>query len=279
MSAGVTLLVLAAALLHACWNALIKSGGDKTLDTVLIAAGSAMIAAPAVVFLPLPLAESWPYLCASVAIHMLYFTALAGAYKAGDLGQAYTLMRGSAPLLVALFGTLVLDERLTPAMWLGIALISIGVIASGWLGRERSRAANRALTWAIANAFIIMAYTLVDGAGVRLSGNAAAYTLWIFFLEAIPLVGFILATRPRAALAHAAKHWTRALVGGAFLLGAYGIALWAMTRAPVAAVSALRETSVIFAAIIGAAFLNERFGAWRIGMAAVVALGTVALRY
>jgi len=279
MTAEVTLLVLAAALMHASWNALIRASGDKTFDTVLIAAGSAVIAAPIVIFLPLPAAESLPYLAASVAIHVLYFTALAAAYQAGDLSQAYTLMRGSAPLLVAGFGTLVLGERLTPAMWLGVALISAGVVATGWIRRERSRAADRALAWAIVNAFVIMAYTLVDGAGVRLAGNAAAYTLWIFLLDAVPLVAFVAWRRPQQSAAYAVRYWRRALLGGVFQLGAYCIALWAMTRAPIAAVSALRETSVIFAAVLGTALLKERFGVWRIGTAVMVVLGIVALRY
>ena len=279
MTIGITLLVLAAACLHAGWNAMIKSGGDKTLDTVLMAGGAAALACVALPFMPLPARLSWPYLAASIAIHTLYFTALIGAYRAGDLSQAYTLMRGSAPLLVALFGSVVLQERLTPSMWAGIALISVGVIATGWVRHKRSAEARRAMCWAIGNAFIIAAYTLVDGAGVRLSGNAASYTLWIFFFNALPLLGVVLYRRARASLAHALKYWPRALAGGVCQLGAYGITLWAMTRAPVAAVSALRETSVIFAAVIGTTFLNERFGAWRIGTAALVALGVVALRY
>lgn len=272
----VTALVLGAALLHASWNAIIKSSRDVMLDTVLVALGASLLALPVIALEPLPATASWPFLCASVAIHVGYFATLARAYRVGDLGHAYPLMRGTAPLLVALFGAALLNERPTPTVWLGIGLISAGILSIGLL--QKGRAHLDATLWALANALVIAAYTLVDGAGVRLSGTAAGYVSWMFLLQGPVFMAGVAALRGRATIHYAARHWRRGLGGGVFLIGSYGIALWAMTKAPVAAVAALRETSVIFAALIGAIFLKEPFGRQRLVGACAVALGVMALR-
>ena len=276
MSPLVTALVLGSALLHASWNAIIKSSRDVTLDTALVAAGAGVLSLPLTAFLTLPASASWPYLGASVAIHIGYFTTLAGAYRVGYLGHAYPLMRGTAPLLVALFGIALLDEHPGATMWLGIVLISAGILGIGLM--QRGRAHRGATLWALANAAIIASYTLVDGAGVRLSGSPAGYGAWLFLLQGLPFVALVIALRQRAALDYARRHWRRGLGGGLCLLSAYGIVLWAMTQAPVAAVAALRETSVIFAALLGTVFLREPFGRRRVIGACAVALGVMALR-
>jgi phosphonate utilization associated putative membrane protein len=276
MSPLVTALVLGAALLHASWNAIIKSSRDVMLDTALVAAGASMLSLPLIVSVPMPAGASWPFLAASVAIHVGYFTTLARAYRVGDLGHAYPLMRGTAPLLVALFGVALLHEQPSTAAWLGIILISAGILSIGLL--QQGRTHRDATLWALTNAVVIASYTLVDGAGVRLSASAAGYVAWLFLLQGPCFIALVIALRRRAALDYAGRNWQRGLAGGLFLIGSYGIALWAMTRAPVAAVAALRETSVIFAAILGSLFLKEPFGRQRLIGACAVALGVMALR-
>jgi len=276
MSPLVTALVLGSALLHASWNAIIKSSRDVALDTALVAAGASILALPLIAAVPMPASASWPYLAASIAIHIGYFATLARAYRVGDLGHAYPLMRGTAPLLVALFGVALLNERPSAIMWIGIVLISAGILSIGLL--QEGRAQRDATAWALANAVIIASYTLVDGAGVRLSGSAAGYVAWGFLLQGIAFIAPVAVSRKRAALAYVRQNWLRGLGGGLCLISAYGIVLWAMTQAPVAAVAALRETSVIFAAVLGTIFLKERFGRRRLIGACAVALGVMALR-
>jgi len=272
----VTALVLGAALLHASWNAIIKSSRDVMLDTALVAAGAGILALPLAAFVPLPASASWPYLGASAAIHVAYFSTLVAAYRIGDLGHAYPLMRGTAPLLVALFGVALLDERPGATMWLGIVLISAGILSLGLL--QQGRARRGATLWALANAAIIASYTLVDGAGVRLSGSPAGYVASLFWLQGLLFAAFVAVLRKRAALDYVVRNWQRGFGGGLCLISAYGIVLWAMTQAPVAAVAALRETSVIFAALLGSLFLKEPFGRQRLIASCAVALGIIALR-
>ena len=276
MSPLVTTLVLGAALLHASWNAIIKSSRDVMLDTALVAAGASILSLPLIVAVPMPASASWPFLAASIAIHVGYFATLARAYRVGDLGHAYPLMRGTAPLLVALFGVALLNEHPSAIMWLGIVLISAGILSIGLL--QKGRAQRDATLWALTNAVIIASYTLVDGAGVRLSGTAAGYVAWMFLLQGFIFIALVIVLRRHAALHYAGHNWERGLAGGLFLIGSYGIVLWAMTQAPVAAVAALRETSVIFAALLGSVFLKEPFGRQRLIGACAVALGVMALR-
>jgi phosphonate utilization associated putative membrane protein len=276
MSPLVTALVLGSALLHASWNAIIKSSRDVMLDTALVAAGAGVLALPLSAFVASPASASWPCLGASAVIHVAYFSALVAAYRRGDLGHAYPLMRGTAPLLVALFGVALLDEHPGATMWLGLVLISAGILSLGLL--QRGRAQRGATHWALVNAAIIAGYTLVDGAGARLSGTPAGYVAWLFWLQGLLFVALVAVLRKRAALDYIGRNWQRGLGGGLCLISAYGIVLWAMTQAPVAAVAALRETSVIFAALIGTIFLKERFGRQRLIAACAVALGIIALR-
>ncbi len=278
LSPGVTLAVLGAALLHAAWNAMLKGGRDTTLDMALVVAGSALVVVPLLPFVPLPAPESWPYIGASVVIHIGYYTALVGTYRAGDLSHGYPLMRGMAPLLVAGFGAAVLGELPGVWMWLGILFISGGVIGIAFVGGASFLHNRRATAWALTNAALIASYTLVDGSGVRLAGSATSYAVWMFFLDGFPYVLIIAWLRRGELLPYARRNWHRGLAGGAFSVAAYAIALWAMTRAPIAAVAALRETSVIFAAILGAWLLQEPFGRARLAGAAAVAAGVIALK-
>jgi drug/metabolite transporter (DMT)-like permease len=277
LTLGVTLAVLSAGFLHALWNAMLKSAaGDPMLDTALIVAGSSAVALILLPFVAVPAVAAWRFMALSALIHFGYYVTLAGAYRHGDLSFAYPLMRGVAPLIVTLLGVLFLGEHPSAQMLIGIALISTGIIVIAWFagGRHTMTAA----AWALANAGIIAMYTLVDGAGVRASGNAAGYVSWLIFLEGLPYLAFLYLRRGPPAAQYVLARWRRGIAGGAASLAAYGIALWAMTRAPVAAVAALREVSVLFAALIGSIALKEGFGWRRMAGAATVVAGVAALK-
>jgi drug/metabolite transporter (DMT)-like permease len=274
---GVTLAVLGAGFLHALWNALLKSAaGDAMLDTALIVAGSSVVALPLLPFVGTPAPAAWKFMALSATIHFGYYITLAGAYRHGDLSFAYPLMRGVAPLIVTMLGFLFLHEHPTVQMLTGIALISLGIIVIAWFagGRHRPVAAS----WALANAAIIASYTLVDGAGVRASGNPPGYVCWLIFLEGLPYLAWLYARRGPPAAQYVLVRWRRGFAGGAASLAAYGIVLWAMTRAPIAVVAALREVSVLFAALMGSLVLREGFGWRRMAGAATVVAGVAALK-
>ena len=283
LTSGITLAVLGAGLLHAGWNALLKSapGGDALLDTAAVVAGSSLWGFAVVPFIGVPASAAWPYMAASATIHFGYYLTLARAYQIGDLSFAYPLMRGSAPLIVALLGIVFLGELPTMPMALGIVLISLGIVSIAFVGAGRGgmrRHSPAAAYWAFTNAGLIALYTLVDATGARASGNAAAYVSWLIFLEGLPFLIWVFARRGKAAWNYVRASAPRGLVGGACSLAAYGIVLWAMTRAPVAAVAALRETSVLFAALMGSLWLKEGFGLPRLAGAASVVAGIAALK-
>jgi drug/metabolite transporter (DMT)-like permease len=251
-------------------------GGDPLLDTASVVAGSLLCGALMLPFVALPDTAAWKFVIASSLIHFGYYITLAQAYRTGDLSFAYPLMRGTAPLLVTLLGIVFLGEWPTPQIALGIALICTGIVSIAFVRHRRHSSA--AAAWALGNAAIIACYTLVDGAGARASGNAMSYVAWLMSFEGIPFLVWVRLRRGPDATAYLARGWRLGLVGGAGSMIAYGIVLWAMTRAPVAAVSALRETSVLFAALIGALWLKEGFSVSRLAGAASVVLGIAALK-
>jgi len=230
--------VLFGALLHAGWNALVKSSTDKSLDMAVIHMIGSLLAVPLVAFAGWPRAEAWPFIGASVLIHIGYYIATTQAYKHGDLGLTYPLMRGTAPLLVALSATFTLGETLTPLAWAGILGICCGVLMLG-LSRHALHA-PKAVGFALVNAVIIAVYTVVDGLGVRASGNALQYIATLFLLDGWPFGLLMMARRGRVMVSYARQRWPVATGGALASLASYGIALWAMTRAPVATVAALR---------------------------------------
>ncbi|HEV2221171.1 MAG TPA: EamA family transporter [Casimicrobiaceae bacterium] len=278
LSPGITLAVLGAGVLHAGWNALLKSarGGDPMLDTASVVAGSSACAMLVLPLVPLPGPAAWKFVAASSLVHFAYYATLAQAYRTGDLSFAYPLMRGTAPLLVAILGAVLLNELPGAHAMAGIALICAGIVSIAFVHGRRHRPA--AAGWAFANAAVIAAYTLVDASGARATGNAVAYATWLIFIEGLPFLAWIAGTRGAPALDYLRRGWRRGLLGGMGSFAAYGIALYAMTQAPVAAVAALRETSVLFAALIGALWLREGFGAVRIAGATSVVIGIAALR-
>jgi phosphonate utilization associated putative membrane protein len=282
LSWAVVAAVLFGALLHASWNALIKAGNDKALDTALMHFLGCGVGAVLVALVGLPKREALPWLATSVVIHIGYYVTLVGAYRHGELGFAYPVMRGTAPLIVAVLSGRLIGEHVPLASWLGVAGISTGVLAIGLTRSARESGSRRhALGYALANAAIIACYTIVDGIGVRTSGNALQYVALLFLVDGLPYFALVVWQRRAAippAFAYMRGRWRVALLGSCASLGAYGIALWAMTKAPVASVAALRETSVLFAALIGVVMLKERFHVQRaVGTGAIIA-GVMALR-
>ncbi|HSG77272.1 MAG TPA: EamA family transporter [Burkholderiales bacterium] len=274
----VALAVLGAALLHAGWNAFLKSGTDKQLDAIGIAVGSGAVALAAAPFMGVPAPVSWPWLAASALVHIAYFWLLAGAYRWGDLSFSYPIMRGGGPLIVTVAGVMVLGEVLPWAETLGVLLISAGILAFAAHTARDAVAQRKSLWFALGNAVVIAGYTLIDAKGARLSGAPVAYALWFFVANGAVMLALGYALRGAAVPRHVLRRWRLTFGGGAGAVLAYGTALWAMTLAPVALVAVLRETSVVFAAALGALFLKEPFTARRAGATLVVLAGLVALR-
>jgi phosphonate utilization associated putative membrane protein len=286
MDTVVVLAVLCGALLHAGWNTLVKSSGDKELDVALVHGLGALVCVPLLAWTGLPPREAWPFLAGSLCIHVAYYVTLSGAYRHGDLGSTYPIMRGSAPMLVALGSATVLGESLSGAAWVGVSAITVGVLLVGLARPADALHHGRSVAFALANACVIAGYTFVDGSGVRASaaagGTAAAYVVLLFVLDGVPYPALVAWRRGRegrrAMWAYVRQRWLLASLGGLASLGSYWIALWAMTRAPVAVVSALRETSVLFATVLSVLVLKERFGLQRLAGALVIVGGVVALR-
>ena len=282
MSGFVVAVVLFAALLHASWNAIVKSGKDTFLSTVLVSVGAALISLAVLPFVDAPAPASWPWLAASAVAQLAYYSLLAAAYKAGDMSHAYPLMRGSAPLIVALASWPLIGERLSAMQTGAVACICAGILGLYLAARRPATGTanntGRATAFALGNACVIASYTLIDGIGVRLSGAPAAYTMWIFVLNGSGLLLWTALRRPADLLAYAQTQWRLAAFGGFGTLASYGLALWAMTKAPVAAIAALRETSILFAIAIAALFLREKISPRRYVAIALVAVGAVLMR-
>jgi len=280
MSAAVAGLVLLAALMHASWNALLRSSGRRMQALAVMCVADAAFAAIALAVLwhdvPMPSQDAWWCIAASTIIHVGYNLFLVRAYRMGDLGEAYPIARGSSPLLVALGAAVVAGERLSLATSIGIMLVSIGIVA---LALRGGRIAAASLPSALATGLCIAAYTAVDGMGVRLAGDTRAYVLWFFLCEGLSMPAILLAVRGPGAFACRPPDAVKAIVGGVLAVLAYGVVLWAMSLGPMGPVSALRETSVVFAALLGRLFLNETLTLRRVAACCVIALGAVCLGY
>jgi drug/metabolite transporter (DMT)-like permease len=280
MTAGVLLVVLLGAFLHASWNLLVKAGHDTRITTAIVYISAGTISALALPFLTSPAPASWPYIAASMVVEVLYGVLLAAAYRVGDLSHAYPLMRGTAPLLVAIGSGPLIGEQLSRGVWIGVALVSAGIfsLVADAHSRGHSAAATRL---ALLNACVIAAYTTIDGVGVRVSGQPIAFSLWLFLLVALPwLLWFIARVRriPADDRARVRRQIPSAALGGACSLASYTLALWAMTRAPVAAVAAVRETSIVFGTLLGAVVLHERVSRVRVLAAVAIAFGVWVIR-
>jgi drug/metabolite transporter (DMT)-like permease len=278
----VVMIVLCGAFLHASWNAVVKSGDSKFHSVVMVVALSGAMAAAVLPFLAQPSTEGWPYLALSAALQSVYIALIARSYAHIDMSLAYPLMRGSAPLLVALASGPLIGETLPVLRWLGVLLVSSGVLAMALDGLRLTdtKSAKHGIQAALLNACFIAAYTITDGIGVRKSGAPIAYTLWIFVLHALPLVVWAL-IKSRARLSDVfSKQWKRGIFGAIATLGSYGAALWAMSlEVPIASIAALRETSILFAAGLSVVIFGEKIGKWRWLGVALICSGVATIRF
>lgn len=269
--------VLAAAVLHAGWNALVKGAADKTAMFIgITVCGSAMSAVGAA-FLPLPHPDSWRFLLASTVIHYAYYIFLLNSYRLGDLSQVYPVARGSAPLLVAIGGFFFAGEALSPVGIAAVALTSFGIMMLAFENGVPRGDNRKPLLFALATGLMIATYTVVDGMGVRRAGEPLSYIFWLFALQGVPFFLWLLFWRRQRFVGYMRRNWRLVLAGGIATELAYGLVIFALSLGAMAPVSALRETSTILATILGAVVLKERFGKGRYVAACLVASGVVVL--
>jgi drug/metabolite transporter (DMT)-like permease len=270
-------LVLLAALFHATWNALVKTSGDRLSVLAMVNACSSIIAIVMLPFVDLPARDSWGYLLASIVLHTGYYVFLVEAYRFGDLSHVYPLARGLSPLLVAGAAVIFAGELLPAKAFFGVVLACAGIVSLSFDRGPPWRNDARPLLFALGTAAFIASYTIVDGIGVRRSGAVAGYVAWLFALDAIPIVLVAWLVHRRDFRWAIRNEWKKGAAGGVLALAAYGMVIWAMSVSAMAAVSALRETGVIFAALIGTILLKERFGALRVSSAIMVAAGIILM--
>ncbi len=277
MDATVTTAVLLAALMHAVWNALVKSSADRLVELATLNLSAGAVALAALPFVGLPAKEAFPFLLGSLMLHCGYYTFLLHSYARGGLSLVYPIARGASPVLVALVSLLLLGELLSGTQALGVAVITASVASLAFAGGITALS-SKAILFSLGTSVMIAGYTIMDGSGARVSAAPAAYITCLFVLNAFPLLLVLPILRPGLGLRGLERQWKTGALGGVLSIGAYGLAIWAMTRAPIALVSALRETSVVLAAIVGATFLNEPFGPRRVLASIGVALGVIILR-
>lgn len=267
--------VLLAAVTHASWNAIAHGIRDQLLAFTLVGGGGALCGLAMTAVTPLPAPDAWPFLLASAVLHIVYQVLLMQSFRLGDFGQMYPIARGTAPLVVTVLAAVFVHE--VPDGWAlaGVALASAGLVGVALWGIRGTgkRPHWPAIVAALATGLAIASYTTVDGLGVRASGTALGYIGWLMFLEGVAIPVYALATRRRQLLTELRPFALRGLAGGVLSVFAYGLVLWAQTRAPLAPIAALRESSIIVGAAIGAVFFKERFGAPRIAAAGLMVIG------
>jgi drug/metabolite transporter (DMT)-like permease len=270
-------LVLMSAALHASWNAILKGGSDRLRSVTIMAVTTSVVAGLGAMFLPMPRTDSWRCIALSAALHVVYNLLLVASYRHGDLGMSYPIARGSSPLLVAVGAMVIAHERLDPLSLTGVGLISLGIL--GLAFENRKGLPSRALVPALLTGATIAAYTLADGLGARLSGQSQAYAAWLFISYG-PAMALILILRPgRADRFRLDAEAVRSALGGIVSMAAYAIVIWAASVSPMGPVSALRETGVVFAALLGRACFNETLGTRRLAACMIIALGAACLGY
>jgi len=269
--------VLAAAALHATWNAWVRGGSNPLLHTAALVIWTGIIAIPVAAVVPAPNPASWPLLALSIAIHLVYYVTLARAYTHGALSVVYPIMRGGAPVIVSLGTWFFLDESLSLAGWIGVLLVSLGVFAIAF--KANLARARTAIGWALACSLTIAVYSIVDGQGARLSQHPLSFAAWLFILESLVFASLLaMAGQGRPLMQYIRQRMGATALGGLLSAVGYATVLWAMTQAPIAMVSATRETSVLFAALLGVWLLRERFSPRQWLGAFIIVTGLMALR-
>ena len=264
--------------MHAGWNALLKGRGDPFDSMARLSAAGGVIAAVGVCFVKWPETAAWPWIATSWLLHAFYRYFLIAAYRAGDLTHVYPIARGTAPLLTAVGTALIIGETLSPTGYAGIAALGTGVLLMSVKGSHDGGFDRHVVGFALATAFTICSYSIVDGYGSRINGSAPSFIMWEMFGNAVIMAITTSIVRGAAPYLALRTEWPAAMAGAAMSSFAYVIVAWAMTRAPIALVAALRETGVLFAAMIGVALLGERMTRWRWLAAAMIVCGVVLMR-
>ncbi|MBM09399.1 MAG: hypothetical protein CMF69_07465 [Magnetovibrio sp.] len=267
------IVILSAAVMHAFWNAVVKIDGDRLMTMAVVISTTGLLAPLLILSGPQPALESWPYILISVVLNNAYFLFLIEAYRFGDLSQVYPIARGTAPILVTLGASTFANENLNIFELTGIFIISIGTISLVWSGGFRINSERRSIAFALLTGLMIASYTIIDGIGVRLSGSPSGYIGWLFLLSPIPIAFIAVTRRKGEAIVYLKTNWKLAVLGGCLNMGSYGLSIWALSLAAMGHVSAMRETSVIIAALIGTKVLGESFGKHRILAAVAVTVG------
>ena len=277
MTAFVFVAVLIAALLHACWNAIIKFGDDKLQGMVLLSVAHGLIGLMLIAIFPIPSKESWWLLAGSVLFHLMYKTFLTFAYMRGDLSRVYPIARGTAPMIVLVISLIALSDVVLASQIFGIVLVGLGITLMAWgvfaHGEERAL-----IPYALLAAVGTAGYSVFDGLGARASGTVSGYIGWLFFLDAFLFTVGGVAIKGHAVLPKSVKIWMPGLIAGVCSVAAYWIAVWAMTLAPIALVTALREVSVLFAVLIGVLFFKDKAMVGKIFAGLVIVAGVIAIR-
>ncbi len=278
MSLEVGALVLLAAALHAVWNALIKIQGDRLAVMAVMTAAGSLISLAVLPFVDAPDPASWPLLVLTILLHTGYHFFLPRAYDHGDLGQVYPIARGSAPLLVTLGAVFIAGETMNPAALLGVVCLAVGVMALTFDKGAGVARKPKAVLYALLTGTFIASYTVVDGLGVRQAGSILGFAVWLTVADGLLTFLLVSTWKPSAVRQVLRSSVLVGFLGGALQVGAYWIIIWALAVAPMAMVSSLRETSVLFAAVISTFVLKEGFGVWRFVSAGLVTLGLVLSR-
>jgi drug/metabolite transporter (DMT)-like permease len=279
LSSTVFLAVVAAALLHALWNALVKGSGDKHLSMTAVVLGSLPIALGLLPFVPAPAQESWPFLVAGIALHVGYHLFLLFSYRVGDLTQVYPIARGTAPLLVAGISVLFLGVQLKSAEILAVLLIGAGIMSLSLVRQKDGLRNLNAALLALMTGGFIAAYSIVDGTGARLAGTALGFYCWIAIGNSIVFAAVIALTRPGLLSAVPRRAKRVFVIGGGATFVAYGLVIWAFTQAPIVLVTALREVSIVFGLLIGVFFLKEKLDLAKVFATLVTLFGAAVLRF
>ena len=278
MTTGVFVMVLGAALLHAAWNALVKVNADRLVMIAIMMMSQVGIAVLVVPFVAFPTPQAWPYIWASTVLNTAYCVFLINAYRHGDLSHVYPISRGSAPLIVAVISVAIVGETLSRQAGLSVVIIALGIMSLTLTRGAAGFKEPRAMLYALGTGVFIAGYTIVDGLGARLADSAHSYTFWVHLVNGIPIALIALYLRRGRILMSVRQSWKVGVLGGMISLLAYWIVIWTMTQAPLALVSAVRETSMVFAVLLGVFVLKERLDLARLASIGTTLIGTLMLK-
>ncbi len=278
MTTGVFAMVLGADLFHAAWNTLVKVNTDRLIMVAIMMVSQTAVAILVVPFVEFPTPASWPYIWASTALHTAYFVFLVNAYRYGDLSHVYPIARGSAPLIVAVISVAIVGETLSRQAALSVVLIALGIMSLTLTRGASGFREPKAILYALGTGVFIAGYTVVDGLGGRLAESAHSYIFWLNLFDGIPITILALYLRRDQILVQVRTSWKPGVFSGIVSLVAYWIVIWAMTLAPMALVSAVRETSMVFAVLFGVLFLRERLNLARLASTTITLVGAVMLK-